>query len=130
VIAIDTSAIMAALLNEPEAEACISALENADDIVISAGTLAETLIVAARRNIGSEAAQFVNGLGVEVVPVTAFAAERVAQAYSRWGKGHHPAGLNFGDCFAYDLAKEQACPLLFVGKDFSRTDIESILPAQ
>jgi ribonuclease VapC len=60
-----------------------------------------------------------------MVPVTAVAARRIAVIYRRWGKGFHPAGLNFGDCFAYDLAKEQDCPLLSVGQDFSRTDLRT-----
>jgi ribonuclease VapC len=59
--------------------------------------------------------------------VTPASARHVARAYERWGKGFHPAGLNFGDCFAYALAKEHSCPLLFVGKDFSKTDIASVL---
>jgi ribonuclease VapC len=58
-----------------------------------------------------------------VVPVTEYDALKVAEAYSKWGKGVHPAGLNFGDCFAYALAKATAEPLLFKGHDFSQTDI-------
>ena len=126
-IAIDTSAIVAILLNEPSADACIGALEADGDIVMSSGPLAETLIVAVRRNIGEEARQLIDGLGVKVVPVTPAAAKRIADAYAVWGKGIHPAGLNFGDCFAYEVAREHACSLLFVGADFSQTDIESVL---
>lgn len=126
-IAVDTSAIMAILLGEPEGDACIDALEREDDIVISAASLAETLIVAGRRNIGEEAAQLLDGLGLEVSPVTEANARQVAEAYRLWGKGVHPAGLNFGDCFAYTVAKERACPLLYVGDDFSRTDLASAL---
>lgn len=126
-IAIDTSAIIAILLNEPLADACIAAIEADGDLVMSAGTLAETLIVAGRRNIGDEARQLIEGLGVNVVPVTPAAARRIADAYAVWGKGIHPAGLNFGDCFAYEVAREHACSLLFVGEDFSQTDIESVL---
>lgn len=126
-IAVDTSAIIAILLNEPDSDACIDALEREDEILISAATLAETLIVAGRRNIGAEAARLLDGLGVEVVPLTPAAARRVAAVYETWGKGIHPAGLNFGDCFAYDVAKENGCQLLFVGEDFSRTDIVGAL---
>lgn len=126
-IAVDTSAIIAILLNESQSDACIDALEREDEIVMSAATLAETLIVAGRRNIGAEAARLLDGLGVEVVPVTPAAARRVAEAYETWGKGVHPAGLNFGDCFAYGVARDNACPLLFVGEDFSRTDIAGVL---
>lgn len=126
-IAVDTSAIIAILLNEPQSDACIDALEREDEIVMSAATLAETLIVAGRRNIGTEAARLLEGLGVEVVPVTPAAARRVAEAYEVWGKGIHPAGLNFGDCFAYGVARDNGCPLLFVGEDFSCTDIAGVL---
>ncbi|HYI71714.1 MAG TPA: type II toxin-antitoxin system VapC family toxin, partial [Skermanella sp.] len=52
---------------------------------------------------------------------------RIAQAYERWGKGVHPAGLNFGDCFAYAVASEHSCPLLFIGDDFSKTDLRQAL---
>jgi ribonuclease VapC len=123
VIAIDTSAIMAILLNEPEADTCVKVIEAEDDIVISSGTLAETLIVAARRNLAQEAALLLDGLGLQVMPVTSTSAKRIARIYAQWGKGLHRAGLNFGDCFAYEVAKDRACPLLFVGDDFSRTDV-------
>lgn len=128
-IAVDTSALMAVILREPHASACITALDEADDIVISSATLAEALIVAGLRNIGPEMGQLIEELGSEVAPVTEASARRVALAYSRWGKGVHPAGLNFGDCFAYALAEERSCPLLYVGDDFSRTDIVSALSA-
>jgi ribonuclease VapC len=126
-IAIDTSAIMAILLDEPTADSCITAMEAEEEIIISAAILAETLIVAGRRNIGEEAAKLLDGLGLEIVSVTPASAKRVAEAYARWGKGAHPADLNFGDCFSYEVAREHACPLLFVGEDFSRTDVVSVL---
>ena len=126
-IAVDTSALMAIVLGEPESDACIAALEAEDTIVISAGTLAEALIVSKQKNVGEEVAGLIGGLRMEVVPVTLGAAQRVAKAYSRWGKGNHRAALNFGDCFAYELAKENACRLLYVGDDFARTDIDSVL---
>src|SRR5690606_5823871 len=105
-IAVDTSALMAVVLNDPEADACIAALADEDDLLISAGTVAEALIVAGRRNVGEEMARLIDGLSFEVVNVTSASARRVAQAYERWGKGTHPAALNFGDCFAYEVAKE------------------------
>ncbi|MBX9896602.1 MAG: type II toxin-antitoxin system VapC family toxin [Qipengyuania sp.] len=126
-IAVDTSALMAILLDEADADTCIAALEGEDEIVMSAGTLAEALIVSARRGVAEELAELVEGLGVEVVQLTAASARRVAEAYSRWGKGVHPAALNFGDCFAYELARERRCPLLFVGADFRTTDVASVL---
>lgn len=126
-IAIDTSAIMAILLNEPSAEACIAAMEGEEEIIISAGTLAETLIVAGRRNVAEEASRLIEGLGLEIISVTPASARRVADAYARWGKGVHAAGLNYGDCFAYEVAKEHGCSLLFVGDDFPQTDIDAAL---
>ena len=126
-IAVDTSALMAILLDETEARACAAALEAEDEILISAGTAAEALIVAARRDLGDEMERLIDGLGLEIVSVTPASARRVAQAYGRWGKGVHPARLNFGDCFAYEVAKEHGCRLLFVGDDFSQTDIASVL---
>jgi ribonuclease VapC len=126
-IVVDTSALMAIVLNEPEADACVAALESDADIVISGGTVAEALIVSARRNVGAEMASLIDGLGFEIGTVTGTSARNVADAYEQWGKGLHPAGLNFGDCFAYALAKERNCPLLYIGNDFSKTDIASAL---
>jgi ribonuclease VapC len=126
-IAVDTSALMAIALDEPEADACAAALDADDELLISAGTVAEALIVAGRRNVGEAMARLVDGLGFEIVTVTPAAAWRIAQAYARWGKGVYPAALNLGDCFAYEVAKERRCRLLYVGADFSRTDIESVL---
>jgi ribonuclease VapC len=126
-IAVDTSALMAIVLNEAEANACIAALEIEDEILISAGTIAEALIVAARRNVSEEIANLIDGLGFNAVAVTAATGRRIALAYRQWGKGIHAAGLNFGDCFAYEVAKQHDCPLLYVGGDFARTDIKGAL---
>jgi len=126
-IAVDTSALMAVLLGEAQADACMAVLETEDDLVISAGTVAEALIVADRRNVGEEMARLLDGLGFEVVSVTPAAARRIAQAYARWGKGVHPASLNFGDCFAYEVAAAHGCSLLCVGEDFAQTDIDCVL---
>lgn len=126
-IAVDTSALMAIVLNEPESGACISALEAERNVLISAGTLAEVLIVAARRNVGREIASLIQGLGFEIVSVTPAGARRMGEAYEKWGKGVHSAGLNFGDCFAYEVAKSHGCRLLYVGGDFAQTDIAGVL---
>ena len=122
-IAIDTSALMAIVLGEAAADPCMRALETEAELVISAGTVAEALIVAARRNVGDEMSRLIDGLGLDIVSVTPASARRVAAAYSRWGRGAHPAGLNFGDCFSYELAEQHACPLLYVGDGFSKTDL-------
>ena len=126
-IAVDTSALMAILLDEPQAEACVAALAAESEILISAGTEAEALIVAATRNVGEEMARLIDELGFDVLAVTHASACRVAAAYAQWGKGIHRAALNFGDCFAYEVAKQHDCPLLYVGDDFARTDIRSAL---
>lgn len=126
-IAVDTSALMAIVLEEPQAEACMSALESETTVVISAGTILEALIVARRRQLGHRMARLIDDFGFNVMPVTEAAARRAAAAYGLWGRGVHPAALNFGDCFAYEVAKENGCPLLFVGDDFTRTDIASAL---
>ena len=126
-IAVDTSALMAIVLDEPDADDCITVLARENDLLISAGTMAEALIVAARRNVGEEMARLIDELGFEIVTVTPASARRIAQAYGRWGKGAHPAALNFGDCFAYEVAKERGCRLLYVGRDFARTDVQGAL---
>ena len=127
-IAVDTSALMAIILNEPEADACIAVLEAEDPLLISAGTVAEALIVASRRQVGEEMERLIAGLGFEVVSLTSASARRVAQAYGQWGKGAHEAALNFGDCFAYEVARANRCRLLYVGADFQKTDIGRALP--
>ncbi len=126
-IAVDTSALMAIVLGEADADACMAMLETEPVVLISAGTVAEAVIVAARRKVAEEMAKLIDGLGFDVVTVTAASARRIAAAYENWGKGVHPAGLNFGDCFAYEVAKAHDCRLLFVGNDFSKTDVESVL---
>ena len=126
-IVIDTSAIMVMALDEPQADECQTALSRADHLAISAGTLTELLIVAAGRGISAEVNTLLESADIEVVAVASRSARNCADAYRRWGKGFHPAALNFGDCFAYALARERDCPLLFVGNDFKRTDVQSAL---
>lgn len=124
---VDTSALMAVLLREPEADRCRVALEAEDELLISAGTVAEALIVASRRDLNQEMSEFLARLGFEIAPVFESDARQVAEAHARWGKGRSPASLNFGDCFAYALAKARGCRLLYVGQDFRRTDIEAAI---
>jgi ribonuclease VapC len=126
-MAVDASALMAIVLREAEADRCKAALEEEPELLISAGTVAEALIVAAGRNLVEEMTRLIDGLGFEIVSVTPASARRIAAAYARWGRGAHPAGLNFGDCFSYEVAKERSCPLLYVGEDFAKTDLESAL---
>lgn len=126
-IAVDTSAILAVVLDEKPADACIAVLESESNVLISAGTVAEAFIVATRRGVAVEVENLIERLGLEIVNVTRSTAVAVGDAYRKWGKGIHPAGLNFGDCFAYVLAKEYSCPLLYIGDDFARTDVRSAI---
>jgi len=106
----------------------MAALEADPEVVISAGTLTELLIVSLRQeSVRLAVADLIDRLGFNVVPVTQASAERIGRAYERWGRGFHPAGLNFGDCFAYEVASEHGCALLYAGDDFSKTDIVSVL---
>lgn len=126
-IVVDTSALMAVALGEPAADRCIAALSDTDALLIAAPTLTETLIVATGRNIAEAMQATLDRLAPIVVDLTAKRASAAAAAYRHYGKGRHAAGLNFGDCFAYAIAKEHACPLLYIGDDFVKTDIESAL---
>lgn len=114
-IVVDTSALMAILLNERDADSCAAALQSEAEILISAGTAAEAYIVAGRRGLGDEMERLVEALGFQIIDVTSTMSVRIAKAYAKWGKGAHPAALIFGDCFAYALAQQRNCPLLFVG---------------
>jgi len=120
---IDTSAVIAVLLGEPSSARCIEAMSTDAPLLMSAGTLAELEIVAVRRGARAALDTLMARLKPEIVPVTASDARLVAAAYDQWGRGVHPVSLNFGDCFAYALAKARGLPLLFVGDDFERTDI-------
>lgn len=125
-IVVDTSAIMAVLLEEepsPSIKACL--VDN--ELCMSAGTYSELLIVASARGLLDEANELIPAIGVEIVTLDGASARAVQKAFANWGKGRHPASLNFGDCFAYALAKEKAMPLLFVGNDFSKTDVDVAL---
>ena len=124
-IAVDTSALLAVVLDEPRATECIAVLEAEQDVLISAGTVAEAMIVATLRNVAAEMEALISQLGFEIIPITGSAAMRIAQIYAKWGRGVNPAGLNFGDCFAYDVAKQNDCSLLYVGDDFARTDLKA-----
>jgi len=127
VIVVDSSAIIAVLRKEVCSGPCLHVLTEERLLLISAATFAETLIVAGRKGIALEAAALIEQFGCEVIPFTDGSARQASDAYSRWGKGVHPAKLNLGDCFAYALARDRDCPLLFIGNDFSKTDITPAL---
>ena len=124
---LDTSALLAIVLGEPARESCLAAIEKVDRMAISAATLAESLVVGIGKGVEEETRALLFALAPEVLPVTAEVAYAVGEAHRRWGKGRHPAALNYGDCFSYVAAKQSDLPLLFSGNDFSRTDIRSVL---
>lgn len=95
--------------------------------MISAATVTDALIVSERRGLGAEMSSLFDGLDLEIASVSPATARQVADSYAQWGKGVHLAGLNFGDCFAYEVAKTRDCPLLYVGTNFARTDVASVL---
>lgn len=124
---VDTSAVIAILFAEPPADRLEDAILDAQRPALSAASLVEAGIVALGRlgDTGErELMLLLHRLRVEVVPATADHAEHALDAFRRYGKGRHPAKLNFGDCFSYALARALGEPLLFVGDDFSRTDID------
>lgn len=126
-IVVDTSALLAIVLEEKDAKRCIEVLEVEDQILLSAGTLLEVLIVAGRLKIRDVLLEFIDALKPEIIGVSETSARRASEAYERWGKGVHKAKLNYGDCFSYELAKARSCPLLYIGNDFSKTDVRSAL---
>lgn len=127
---VDTSALVAILLDEADANAFLAALFHAPVRQISAASLFETALVVDRRGDRAASAAlepFIASAAIQIVPVTAEHARLAREAYRRFGKGNHPAKLNFGDCFAYALSKATGDPLLFKGDDFAKTDVKSAL---
>lgn len=126
---IDTSALIAVLLAEPSAQSIARVIADAPLRLFSAPNLLEASIVIERRNRDAGAQALDNLIyrtGIEIVPADYDLVEVARRAWRRFGKGRHPASLNYGDCFAYALAKSRGLPLLFVGDDFSQTDIEPV----
>ncbi len=122
---VDTSALIAVLRREPEADRFIDRLLATSEVLISAGTLLEIRIVAERDGGSAELEELQATLGIEVVPVDARQVDLAFDGFRRFGKGRHPAALNFGDLFAYALARAMDEPLLFKGDDFNRTDVKA-----
>jgi ribonuclease VapC len=126
-VILDTSAVLAILFHEPDAERFARAIATASSRRMSAATLLETTIVLESRSgaaAGYELDSFLQEAEIELEPVTPDQAQAARRAWRRFGKGNHPAGLNFGDCFAYALAEATREPLLFKGGDFDLTDVE------
>ena len=123
---VDTSAIVAILQREADGPALRAAIAGAGRILVSAVSAVELVAVASRDDtLHEDVRDFLNEPFVVVEPVDRDQAAAAADAYRRFGKGRHPAGLNLGDVFAYALARTRGLPLLFTGDDFSRTDIDS-----
>lgn len=123
---IDSSALLAILLDEPERRSFNEAIEAAETRVMSAATFVEVSIVVESR-FGAEGIRdldlFIERASLEIASVDAEQAHVARRAFSRFGKGRHQAGLNYGDCFAYALASVLGEPLLYKGEDFRQTDI-------
>ena len=128
---IDTSALLAILQDEPERRPFNEAIEAAASRAMSVATFVEVSIVIESR-YGAEGLReldlFVDRAGIELVSVDVEQGRVARGAFSRFGKGRHPAGLNFGDCFAYALARVLGEPLLYKGDDFPQSDVAAFVP--
>ncbi|MFZ1288294.1 MAG: type II toxin-antitoxin system VapC family toxin [Candidatus Phosphoribacter sp.] len=129
---IDSSALVAILGNEPEAQAFGQAVSGASRPRISAASLVETyFVIDGRRRTGDSRRldELIDAAGIAVEPFTERQARIAREAFRDYGKGSgHPARLNLGDCFAYALAKDSGEPLLYTGDDFAHTDVRAVFP--
>jgi len=125
-VVVDSSALIAILLGEPESDALAVKLATATSSTISAPNWLEAMMVISAR-LGGQGelalAELVDTVGMDIDPADAELASLAFGAWHRFGKGRHAAGLNFGDCFAYALATRRGEPLLFKGNDFAQTDV-------
>jgi ribonuclease VapC len=130
-VIIDSSAIIAIVRNEPEQQLLLSAMASAAKMAISTATLLEARVVAQRsgvQGLEDDVVNIIKDRSVEIAPFTDLQQQIAADAHRTFGRGSgHPAKLNFGDCFAYALAKDREEPLLFKGNDFAKTDIDAAL---
>jgi ribonuclease VapC len=128
---VDASALTAILTDEADARALVARLQRARRRMTSPLAVWETVVAVARRldlsvpDARDAVRAYLDLAGIQVLAVTPEAAEVALDAYDRFGKGRHPAGLNFGDCFAYACARAHRVPLLYKGNDFPLTDIEA-----
>jgi ribonuclease VapC len=125
---VDSSALLAILQMEPEADRFLAALHGSRRLLLSAANLLETaIVIGSRRGRGGwqDLDELIDGAGIAVEAVAHRHVLIAREAYQEYGRDNHPAGLNFGDCFAYALAKERDLPLLYKGDDFTRTDIRA-----
>jgi ribonuclease VapC len=131
-VVVDTSAAVAVILGEAGGDELAEYLENAAARLMSAAIRVELGIVIEARfwPSGQDVVErFLRDAQVDIVPVDADSAARAMSGWRRFGKGRHPAGLNFGDCFSYALAERSGHPVLCTGDDFAATDIDVIRPA-
>ena len=127
---VDTSAVLAVLFDEPDAERFTRAIAEAPHCRMSTANFLEAAFVVEGRAWmagGHELDIFIERAAIELVPVSVEHMQAARRAWRRFGKGNHPARLNFGDCFAYALAEVTGEPLLYKGEDFALTDLESAL---
>lgn len=126
---IDTSAVIAILLNEPERDTFIRFIESTSTRLLSAANLLEaSMVIESRKgNQGRvDLDLLIRDAALEIVAVTESQAQMAREAFRLYGKGRHPANLNFGDCFSYALAKAMSEPLLSKGPEFSKTDLQLV----
>jgi ribonuclease VapC len=129
-VVVDSSALLALVFREAAAERIEEALAGAEHVAVGAPTLSETAIVLAAK-LGEDSRALLSLLGeqldLKVIPFTAAHGREAREAFLRFGRGRHPAALNFGDCLSYAVAKLAEQPLLFVGDDFRHTDLAAVL---
>lgn len=130
-LVVDTSAVVAILTDEVDSDWLIDVLSGARHRFMASATYLE-LGIAIEARIGpiatGAAARFVRDSDIELVSVDPVIAERALEGWRLFGKGRHPAGLDYGDCFTYGVAAELGVPVLCVGDDFARTDVEMLRP--
>lgn len=126
---VDPSAIIAIAQGEDQSEDLLRCLEESEDSSMSAASWVELMVVADARGprLAGMVERLLQDLGIRIEPVTEEHAAAARTAYRDFGRGSHPSGLNFGDCFAYALAKSRNESLLFVGGDFGHTDVRPAL---
>ena len=126
-IVVDTSAIVAILRGEPDRDALVAAIATADERLVSAGTLIELgVVVEASTGGRTPLERIIADFDLTIVDVDEPQVRAAMSVWRRFGKGRYPAGLTFGDCFAYALADVRRLPLLFVGEGLARTDIMGV----
>lgn len=125
---VDSSALVSILLEEPGHQRLFDKAAKAELTIVGAPAALETVMVMSGRSDSDPRfllASLLRTMGVEIVPFTEQHYEAAVSAFLRYGKGRHPAGLNFGDCMSYAFARVSGLPLLYTGNDFSKTDVRS-----